>query len=363
MMREEPEWKKITPEHLHAAIEHLRKEFQISHYGWSDVTQNSCLCSLHPDLVNQGLVSQKQAEVQQGLTAVGPQGKERFQKLIKQGTAPSVFRAHFDLYYDILVILLRRAFGELLKIALANWDALDLHPADWAKRQSSLMVKNLLVSAEYWIKHACDVQQLPAPDRIREEFEETVFWRKWQAPKLIYMQPAGNAPYDPKTVWSREDQARTKELLTARSKRFVEFLDLSLEKMAGASHVKVAQDTQYSERTPSEPPKTQADATDSTHMSAGARGGEARGRIPDPTTEMAQRQAVMKKIQDPQSYANITVPEASLYFGVHPRTIYRWLDEGRLRDGGRRGTITTESVRVWEKKRSRKRRNKTNDFS
>jgi len=39
MMPEEPEWKKITPEHLHAAIEHIRTEFENnSHYGWSETT-------------------------------------------------------------------------------------------------------------------------------------------------------------------------------------------------------------------------------------------------------------------------------------------------------------------------------------
>jgi len=244
-MREQPEWEKITPEHLHSAIEHIRREFQIGHYGWSDVTQTLCLCALHPDLVSRKLLMEKPAELRQGLAAIGPQGQAQFLNLIKQGTSPSIFRAHFDLYFDILVILLRRGFGELLKIGMANWDALDSHPADWAKRHSVLMVKNLIVNAGHWIKHACDFQQLPEPDLIRDDFDEIVHWRKWRAPKLLYMQPAGNAPYDPTTAWSREDEARTNELLAARSKRFFEFLDLSLENMAGAAHVAAAQSKRY----------------------------------------------------------------------------------------------------------------------
>ncbi len=138
----------------------------------------------------------------------------------------------------------------MLKIGLANWDALQSHPVNWALNHSKLMIHGLDSSIEHWIKHACDRQELPEPHQIPSEFEEIIHWTKWRAPKLIYMQPAGNAPFDPNTVWSREDEARTRELLTARSKRFLEFPDLSLEKMAGTAHVTVAQDKQYADRAP-----------------------------------------------------------------------------------------------------------------
>lgn len=212
------------------------------------MTQNSCLYSLHPEVRDPRLLAENQAELRQGLAAVGRQAQGEFEKLIRQGTPPSIFRAHFDLYYDILVILLRRSFTEILKIGLANWDALDSHPAEWAQRHSNLIVKNLLTFPQHWIKHACDIQQSPDPDRIAEDFEEIVHWRKWRAPKLIYMQPAGNAAYDPAKAWLREDEARTNELLTARSKHFIEFLDLALAKMGGQAHVTVAQDSRYSDR-------------------------------------------------------------------------------------------------------------------
>lgn len=359
-----PEWKKVTPEHLHTAIEHVRTEFERGRYGWSIATEVYCRCSLHPDQPDtQKLLVQNQEALQACWAAVAPSKKDQFERFIKQSTQPSVFRAFFDLYYETMKVHLLKAFDQVLTIGLANWDALQSHPVNWAHNHSRLMIHGLDSSIEHWMKHACDHQELPEPDQIPSEFEEIIHWRKWRAPKLIYMQPAGNALYDPRTVWSREDEARTKELLTARSKRFLEFLDLSLEKMAGAAHVKVAQDKQYSERTASVPPATEADITDSNKMSTGAHSGEERDRSPDPTIEMARRQGVIKKIQNPQAYATLTVPETSLYFGVHSRTVYRWLDEGRLRDGGRRGTITTDSIRLLDKKRSRKRRNKTNDFS
>lgn len=249
-MREEPEWKKITPEHLHAAIEHIRTEFEHGRYGWSIATQVFCCCLLHRRAEASKLLAQNQGELEACLAAVGHSAKEQFDRLMNQGTQPSVFRAYFDLYYNTMRVNLLRGFDQILKIGLANWDALQSHPVRWAHHHSKLMIRGQEPSIEHWIKHACDDQTLPAPDLISSEFEEIIHWTKWRAPKLIYMQPAGNAPYDPKTVWSREDEARTKELLTARSKRFLEFLDLCLEKMAGTAHVIVAQDTRYAERTP-----------------------------------------------------------------------------------------------------------------
>ena len=72
--------------------------------------------------------------------------------------------------------------------------------------------------------------------------------------------------------------------------------------------------------------------------------------------EQTQREAVIKKIKNPQMFTVLSTPEAALYFEVQPRTIYRWMDEGKLKGGGRRGSIAIESILKWQKKRSRKRR-------
>ena len=68
-----------------------------------------------------------------------------------------------------------------------------------------------------------------------------------------------------------------------------------------------------------------------------------------------RREAIIKKIQNPQTNTILSVQESALYFGVMPRTVHRWTDEGKLRRGARRGSITIESILRWEKKRSRKR--------
>lgn len=85
----------------------------------------------------------------------------------------------------------------MLKIGLANWEALDSRPVDWAKRHSNLLIEALLTPTERRIKEACDDPPRPEPDLTREDLEEIVHWRTWRVPKLIYMQPASNAPYDP----------------------------------------------------------------------------------------------------------------------------------------------------------------------
>jgi hypothetical protein len=67
-----------------------------------------------------------------------------------------------------------------------------------------------------------------------------------------------------------------------------------------------------------------------------------------------RREAVIRKIRNSQTNTIVSIVEAALYFEVEARTIYRWTDDGDLKKGGRRGSITIESILQWERKRSRK---------
>lgn len=80
---------------------------------------------------------------------------------------------------------------------------------------------------------------------------------------------------------------------------------------------------------------------------------EVPSEMPD---DVVRRRAVIKKVQNPDIYTAVSIAEASLYFEVVPRTIFRWLVAGELRDGGRRGSVTVKSIRQREAKQSRKRR-------
>jgi hypothetical protein len=60
--------------------------------------------------------------------------------------------------------------------------------------------------------------------------------------------------------------------------------------------------------------------------------------------------AAIRKVQNPQTYTVLSTPEAALYFEVKPRTVHRWVEQGKLKNGARRGSITIESIRLLEKK-------------
>ena len=76
--------------------------------------------------------------------------------------------------------------------------------------------------------------------------------------------------------------------------------------------------------------------------------------------DIKQREAVIAKVQAPSKYTLLTIPEAALYFEAKPRTIYRWRNGGKLRDGAKRGTITIASVKKLERSSSKARVNPKN---
>lgn len=73
------------------------------------------------------------------------------------------------------------------------------------------------------------------------------------------------------------------------------------------------------------------------------------------SSEEARREVITRKVENPQIYPTISICDAATYFAVTSRTIHRWKDDGNLKSGARRGTITTKSMQQWMKKRSRKR--------
>jgi len=66
-------------------------------------------------------------------------------------------------------------------------------------------------------------------------------------------------------------------------------------------------------------------------------------------------QAIVMKVNNPRTHTVLLVDEAKHYFRVTAKTVYRWVAEGKLHYGARRGTITIESIRRWKAKRSRNR--------
>jgi hypothetical protein len=71
-------------------------------------------------------------------------------------------------------------------------------------------------------------------------------------------------------------------------------------------------------------------------------------------TDQTRREAVIRKVRNPERHTLLLIDEAALYYQVESRTIHRWITDGKLRKGGRRSSVTIESIQNWDKKRSRK---------
>src|SRR5207248_5886516 len=133
-----------------------------------------------------------------------------------------------------------RVFDEVLSIGHANPRALKTHPVEWAKTHLKIMTSKNLPLVGRWIKTVCDRQDSAKPVETNQDFMALVFWNDWRAPRLIYMQPSGNALYDPGNAWTREGEVRTQELLKSFSPTFGQSLEIRLDKITGAAHVESA---------------------------------------------------------------------------------------------------------------------------
>jgi hypothetical protein len=247
MTADPADWEKITPRHLLPAVEYIRTTFETGHWKCSTITTKLGHAALHSQVSDLASHSPYQVAFEVYRQMISRTAETEFDSLLQLRTPPAVFRAYFDAYYEGLHVNVRDQFNQMLKVGLANSEALKIHPVEWAKSQLKFLVNGHVRSVERWIKEVCDTQEVPDPELIANEFEELVFWRKWRAPRLIHMQPAGNTSYEAATAWAREDEPRTRQLLYGRSRRFIEFLEIGLDKLAGDAHVRVAQTREYAQ--------------------------------------------------------------------------------------------------------------------
>jgi predicted DNA-binding protein (UPF0251 family) len=240
-MAPEPlEWKEITPEGLIPAIKHIRESFEESEWKCGTVTEKLCYSALHPQVSDRAPLLPYESAFAVYRKILGPVAVREFDSVLRIGTASAVFKAYFDAFRKGMEIEVERVFDEILSIGRANSRALKTHPVEWAKTHSKILIgKNLPVVAR-WIKTVCDQQVSEKPVETTEDFTALIFWKDWRAPRLIYMQPSGNARHDPANAWTREGELRTQELLNSFSRSFSQFLEIQLDKIAGAAHVESA---------------------------------------------------------------------------------------------------------------------------
>jgi len=155
---------------------------------------------------------------------------------IRNYTPSAVFKFYLDAYSQGLDLANLHIFDELLQIGMAQPEILGLRPVEWAQTQVQILLEGKLAPKD-WIKDACDLQP-HTPD----DWDEMINWRTWRAPRFVHMNPSANTPYDARTALMREDNATTGQVLNGLASRFVNFVEIHLERVAGQAHIKLAKE-------------------------------------------------------------------------------------------------------------------------
>jgi hypothetical protein len=240
-MVELKEWEHLTPDTLRSAVEHIRKSFNTDVWKCRQLTEVLAFAALHPQGALRSDFSEYQPKLPVYLQIVGLAAEQEFRRLLTIGTPPALFRAYLDVFRRGIEAGIANRFNDLVQIGVSNAASLPSGPVQWAQSHIQLLIRGCSHIPSSWVKEVCDGNARPKAYGTNEDLDEMIFWKSWRAPKLIYMQQSGNSPYDPANAWSREDEARTGQLLEAISRDMLEFLDVFLEKITGEAHVRHAQ--------------------------------------------------------------------------------------------------------------------------
>jgi hypothetical protein len=120
---------------------------------------------------------------------------------------------------------------------MTNARTLDANPVEWSKTHLKLLIEDQAYHVRLWIRKVCEKHDSSQPLSTLQSFEEAEVGKNWRAPRLIHMHPAGNTLYDPAKTWTSETDERSQELLQNRASRFVQFLGIHLNKLAGAARI------------------------------------------------------------------------------------------------------------------------------
>lgn len=220
-------WKEITPEPLHKAIEALRRKFAENAWKAGEIMRQGC----HPGL-HRGMADQART-ISDGIKKLGYPALPT----VDEGQAePMVFTVCFDRCAELLAKEVRRTFSDLFDIASAQSALLSSDPVDWASLQTKVLVADESHRIPLWTKDACDKQ----PYDPSGNPDEAIHWAKWRAPKWFFMQPFASWPYDRATAWERMNEAESKQLLEEVEDRFNQRLIMALEKAVDENHVRLA---------------------------------------------------------------------------------------------------------------------------
>jgi hypothetical protein len=228
-------WETDVPADLIPAIKHLRSSFEDAHWACGETTQVFCYSILHNETVDDpakeylNYFSYMKARV-------GPAATLRFHESIKLGTPSAIFKGFYDFYLEGVSVQALAIFKELAEIGLANESRLAKPHLEWAEAQTKHLIRWKNHVIRIWVRNVCD-KQVYDP---KEDLEERIFWRKWQAPMFLVMKPSRFQPYDALRVWERNDAESSSRLLESFAEHYVLHLEVKLERASGDAGLALA---------------------------------------------------------------------------------------------------------------------------
>lgn len=234
-MSKDFQWESRTPPALIDVVFHLRKRWEDGEWKISHLTQNLLFAALHPS-VPVGNLAEFQLAFEYFKPIAGNHSIEVFNLLLRNGTAPALFHAYYDLRKRLLEREAEGIFLELCSLGAAQTDVLNEEPIAWARAHMYHLLEDETFQTPSWIKRCCDVQGYNAG----ADDDEEIYWRSWRAPLLLVMKPSRSMAYDPENIWHRADEDQTTRWLEAFRNEVVLRISTRLERISGAIRLESA---------------------------------------------------------------------------------------------------------------------------
>lgn len=228
------------PADLKPAIEALSKTFDEAHWEFGELTRVLCFARLHnvSQTLNDEEIKKFIPPLWHAQGQVGPAAALRFNELWKKHTLPATFKAFVDLYIDGVTMRMLLIFKELVAIAEANRPQLKGPHIQWARLQMMKVIHADTYKIKRWVRDVCDVQVYNPAD---DDPDEIVYWKNWQAPSLIAMEPSLRRPFEGGKEWERNDAETSSRWLKHFSDYYVLHLESELDGAADRAVVEWAQ--------------------------------------------------------------------------------------------------------------------------
>lgn len=326
MFEDNEPWEKGVPDDLVPAIKHLRKLFADVHFKFGSVTRTLCYFRLHKDSVHSDLGEYAKSLVELR-KYVGSSSSEQFQQTLREGTPSAIFKSYLDLYLAGLKGQVVLIFKSLAEIGKAHESALGDSHLEWAVFQTKHLIRSSIHEIDAWVVEVCDKQPYDPSD----EFHEQIFWTKWQAPLFLVMKPSGNRRYDGARAWERTDEKTSLAWRKMFYERYVFTLEAAINRASGNAAIELAK----------RPRPTERDTANKSHKKKMVNNFKT-GQTDEPPQSTIR--GLMHRVSN-NNTGTLSTQQAALLLQVSPRTIRRWISNGKLNEGAKRGSVTNQSIK------------------